>query len=156
MSIPAGTETGKKDPTYKLPILKGQLEITVSPETAFVLPVFGFIGERYQGYPKVPDDQPIPNRDFLAGVHPTLTIDGKTVLSDANKAAYYLPKTDFHPIVHYETPHDNGAVGAVFFQGVAIVIPPLSTGVHKIRLYEPAPIFGVTFDNTWIVTVRPE
>lgn len=140
------------------------MEITVPDGTPFVLPAFGWVGERYEGYPVVPDDQAIGNAALLAGVHPTLTIDGNTLITDANKAAYYIPPTAFDPIIVYPTPSSYGSVAALFFQGCGIVSPPLSAGVHEIHLYEPyiigagvyPPIpdgFGVIYDNTWIVTV---
>ena len=148
-------------------LYRGRLEITLPPGTPFVLPVFAWSGERYKGYPNVPDDPTMANHVLLAGVHPKLTIDGKTVLSDANKADYYVPPTYFDPIVVYPQPTSYGSVAAVFFQGDAIVSTPLTPGVHTIHLYEPyiipagaypgAPAgFGTIYDNTWIVTVRPK
>jgi hypothetical protein len=55
----------------------------------------------------VPDDLPINNAVLVASAHPTLTIDGNVVLTDANKAAYYVPNTMFDPLVVYPTPMDR-------------------------------------------------
>jgi hypothetical protein len=131
-----------------------------------VLPEFAWEGERYEGYPDVPDDVPMADSVLLAGVHPTLTIDGETVLSDANKSDYYIPPTYFDPIVVYPEPTSYGSVAAVFFQGDGVVFHPLSPGVHTIHLYEPYIIppgaypplplgFGLIYDNTWTITVAP-
>jgi hypothetical protein len=103
----------------------------------------------------------------LASGHPSLTIDGRTIITDANKAAFYIPATDFDPILVYPTPSSYGSVGAVSYQGVVFVSPPLTPGRHVIHLYEPL-IFpagayaglpdglGLVYDNTWIVTVKPK
>ena len=90
-------------------------------------------------------------------------IDGREIVSDLNKAAYYIPSTEFNPIVVYPTPTSYGSVAALAYQGYAIVSPPLSVGTHVIKLYEPyilespeSPVsLGVIYDNTWIVTVTP-
>ena len=122
-------------------LYRGKLEITVTEGTPFVLPEFAWVGERYQDYPTVPDDLPISDRVLLAGVYPKLTIDGKTVLSDANKAAYYVPVTPFDPIVVYPTPSSYGSVAALFFQGDGIVSKPLPLGRHVIHLYRDCTSF---------------
>ncbi len=159
MPLPVGeliSGSGTSDDPF---LFRGQLEITLPPGTPFVLPEFAWVGERYEGYPAVPDDSPIPDDVLLAGVHPVLTIDGRTVLSDANKAAFYVPPTPFDPIVVYPEPSSYGSVAAVFFQGDGIVSPPLPPGVHVIHLYEPWIIPGLIaliYDNTWIVTVSPK
>ena len=168
MPLPVGTNVNNGTFTPDDPaLLVGQLEITLPPGTPFVLPAFAWIGERYEGYPTVPDDLPMDNALALGTAHPLLTIDGRTVLSDANKAAFYIPPTYFDPIVEYPTPSSYGSVAAVFFQGVGFVSPPLSVGVHVIHLYEPWIIpagaypglpggVGMIYDNTWIVTVAPK
>jgi hypothetical protein len=152
-----------EDPAY----LKGELEITLPAGTPFVLPEFAWVGERYaQPDPGWPDDPPMDNAVALRDVSVTLTIDGKTVISDANKAAFYIPPTAFDPIVVYPQPSSYGSVAAVFYQGVGCVVLPLTPGVHVIKLYEPYiilpgdyPLFpdgyGLIYDNTWIVTVLP-
>jgi hypothetical protein len=167
MPLPVGEQTGGDWTPTNPAVLVGQLEITLPPGTPFVLPVFAWVGERYEGYPAVPDDPPMDNAVALSSVHPVLTIDGRTVLSDANKAAFYIPPTAFDPIVAYSTPTDYGAVGAAFFQGVGIVSPPLPVGRHVIHLDEPLIIppgaysglpdgIGLIYHNTWIVTVTPK
>ena len=143
-------------------LYRGTIEVNLTPGTPFVLPEFAWIGERYNN--GTPDDVPIDNAVALRGSHPLLTIDGKVVLSDRNKAQYYVPATRFDPPVLYPAPSSYGSVAALSFQGVTVVGLPLSKGVHIIHLYEPITIpagayiglpagLGLIYDNTWIVTV---
>ena len=163
LPIPPG-EYVDGDGTPDSPALyRGELEITLRPGTPFVLPLGTWTVERYEGYPGVPDDPAIANRVFLAGVSPSLNIDGREVVSHRNKAAFYVPLTAFDPIVVYPEESSYGSVAAVAFQGYGIVSPPLSVGTHVMHLYEPYIIdshsfpyqIGVIYDNTWRVTVTP-
>jgi hypothetical protein len=137
-------------------VLVGELAITLRPGTSFVLPLVGIVGERYEGYPGIPDDDPA----FVAKTtrSANLTIDGRTVVSDANDDAFFIPVTFFNPIVVYPEPTSYGSVAAVWFDGIGIVSPPLPVGVHVIHLDATQIIpgvFGATLDNTWTVTVTP-
>ena len=159
LPLPAGVCNGNWTPSDPA-VCVGELEITLRPGTPFVLPLAAWIAERYQGYPTTPDDPSVPDGTFLAGVSPSFYIDGREIVSGGNKAAYYVPTTEFDPIVVYPTPSSYGSVAALRFQGYGIVSPPLSVGTHVIKLYEPyiieSPIaYGVIYDNTWIVTVTP-
>jgi len=137
-------------------LLKGKLEITLPAGTPFVLPLFAWVTERYNN--GTPDDVSLANTVALGGAHPVLTIDGKTVISDANKAAFYIPPTPFDPIIVYPTPSSYGSIAALSFQGIGVVGHPLSVGRHVIHLYEPLIYpslgLGLIYDNTWIVTVK--
>jgi hypothetical protein len=162
LALPAGVCTGAGTPTDPA-VCVGQLAITLRPGTPFVLPLAVWTVERYIGYPVTPDDPAIPDKAFLQGVTPSFSIDGRAIVTDSNKAAYYVSPTEFNPIVVYPTPTSYGSVAAVAYQGYAIVSPPLSVGTHVIKLYEPyilespeSPVsLGVIYDNTWIVTVTP-
>ena len=156
MPLPYGEYAGgsgtKDDPL----VFVGQLEITLAPGTPFVLPLLAWIGERYDGYPEVPDDEPFPDDDFIEWVHPNLTIDGKTIMSDDNKAAFYIGPTWFDQPIMYPEPGEYGSVAAIWFQGFGIVSPPLSVGEHVIHLWEPFTLPDypyIVYDNTLIVTV---
>jgi hypothetical protein len=161
LPLPAGEYVSGSGTPDDPALYRGQLAITLRPGTPFVLPLAVWTVERYQGYPTTPDDPPIPDAAFIAGVSPSLYIDGREIVSGGNKAAYYVPLTAFDPIVVYPAPTSYGSVAAVAFQGYGIVSPPLSVGTHVITLYEPYIIqspplsFGVIYDNTWIVTVTP-
>jgi hypothetical protein len=118
-----------------------------------VLPLAALVGERYNN--GLPDDDPTLFTNLLDGISPNLTIDGRTIVSDANKAAFYVPATFFDPIVIYPEPTSYGSIAGIWFQGIGIVSPPLPVGVHVIHLYETYSLFAVVYDNTWIVTVTP-
>ena len=169
MPLPAGELISGTGTPADPALYRGTVEISLTPGTPFVLPEFAWIGERYEGYPTVPDDLRMANSVALASGHPRLTIDDKVVMSDANKAAFYVPPTPFDPIVVYPTPSSYGSVAAVFYQGVGCVVLPLTPGRHVIHLYEPFIIpagaypglpdgFGVIYDNTWVIRVaeKPE
>ena len=159
LPLPAGrliTGAGTpKDPA----LYRGQLRITLPPDTPFVLPLAGWTVERYND--GTPDDPSIPDAEFLTRVSPSLYIGAKSVVADANKLAFYVPPTAFDPIVIYPTPTGYNSYAAVAYQGYGIVHRPLPVGRHVIHLYEPYIVnsvglsFGVIYDNTWIVTVTP-
>jgi hypothetical protein len=145
-------------------LLRGSLSITLDTSTPFVLPAFAWTREKYLDDSVDPD---FPDSLALASADPSLTIDEETVLSEANKAAYYVPVTAFDPLVVYPAPTDYGSVAAVSTQGVGIVAKALSEGVHVIHLYEPIIIpagaysglpdgIGLIYDNTWTVTVQKQ
>jgi hypothetical protein len=165
MPLPTGVQAGgtgtPKDPA----VYVGQLEITLQPGTPFVLPLYSWLRERYKDWPGVPDDPPLSDAVGLASGHPKLSIDGETIITDANKAAFYVPDTNFNPILVYLTPSSSGSVAAISYQGVVFVSPPLTAGTHVIQLYVPLIIeagtyvglpdgLGIVYDNTWIVTVE--
>lgn len=59
LPLPAGQQLSgdwsPANPAY----LKGSLELTLPAGPPFVLPQFAWLGERYTGYPGVPDDLPL-------------------------------------------------------------------------------------------------
>ncbi len=167
MPLPASEQTAGSWTPDDPAILEGQVEITVPPGTPFVLPEMAWVCERYEGYPGVPDDPPMTDAEFLKAVAPLLVIDGKTVMTDANKASFYVGVTPFDPVVIYPAPSSYGSVAAVSFQGLGIVSPPLPVGKHTVSLVEPyivqpgdysalpAYSIGLVYKNTWIITVSP-
>ena len=166
MPLPAGAYISGSGTPADPALYRGQLEITLIAGTPFVLPEFAWVWERYNN--GTPDDVLMPDSVALANAHPRLTFDGRTVLSDANKAAYYVPHTAFDPIVVYPAPTSYDSIAALSFQSVGVVGEPMSVGRHVIHLYEtliapdgaapavPPGGIGVIYDNTWIVTVLPE
>jgi len=163
MPLPAGEQVSGSWTPEDPAVLEGLLEVTLPPGTPFFLPEFSWLTELYEDGSVDPqlDDAVVLNSTSV-----TLTIDGKTVISDANKADFYVPATVFDPFLEYPEPSGYGSVGGVSYQGVGVVGLPLSPGVHTIHLYEPI-IFepgdyaglpgglGMVYDNTWIVTVEP-
>jgi hypothetical protein len=156
MPLPAGDPvSGTGTPEDPL-VLVGELAITLPPGTPFVLPLVATVGERYEGYPGVPDDDPA--LATAAQMSANLTIDGRTVVWDANQAAFTVPVTFFDPVVTYPEPTSYGAVAAVWFTGIGIMSPPLPVGEHVIQVDSSLifpPYFGLIFHNTWTVTVAP-
>ncbi len=153
--------------TYEDPVqFSGTLEITLPVATPFMLGTYSWIGEKYLDGS---EDAYLNDNAVLDVVHPKLKIDGITVLSEQNKARYYVPTTEFDPTIEYEEPTTYGAIGAFYFTGIVFPGKPLSPGVHKIHLYQSILIpygkdevfdsffgpdgHGVIYDLTWIVTV---
>jgi hypothetical protein len=144
-----GDITNPDDPAYFL----GELAITIPAGTPIVLPVFSVLFEMYQDGTS---DTPYQDNQLLASVHPALIIDGVVVLTDANKADYYVPQTYFDAPIYYPEPSPYGSVAVVFFQGAGVVVKPLAPGQHTIHLLEPwvfPPYWSLVFDNTWHITV---
>ena len=56
----------------------------------------------------------------------------------------------YNPILYVE---EEGWLADIFVQGVGFICPPLSVGEHTLHLDEVWPAFGVTYDNTWNITV---
>lgn len=156
MPLPAGVQDGGSWTADDPAILVGELEIALRPGTPFVLPLLGLVGERYSAATGLPDDDSAFYADTMMSAN--LTIDGRTVVSDANEAAFFVPVTSFDPIVIYPEESAYGSVAAIWFESIGIVSPPLPVGVHVIHLDATLIVPGVlgeVFDNTWIVTVTP-
>jgi hypothetical protein len=103
----------------------------------------------------------------LSSADITLSIDGKVVINNDNKAEFYVPATYFPEMVEYPTPSSYGSIGALFYQGVGFVSQPLSVGTHVVHLLEPLIIpagayppladgIGLIYDNTWVIKVVPK
>ena len=129
MPLPAGEYISGAGTPDDPALYRGHLEITLRPGTPFVLPLAAWTVERYNN--GNPDDPSIPDADFLAGVSPSLYIDGRSVVSDSNKAAFYVPLTAFDPIVIYPAPTS--------YNSYAVVIPGP-------RYREPAAVRGKACD----------
>lgn len=161
MPLPSGQQLAGSGTPEDPAILRGQIEVTLTADTPYVLPEFAWTGEHYND--GQPNDQPIPDEAILDGTAPLLTIDGERVITDCNKESFYVRPTAFNPPVIYPTPSSYHSDSAIFFQGVGFVGRPLSVGEHRIKLIEPFiirtgaipgfPGFGVVFDNTWIIHV---
>ncbi len=150
-------------------LFRGEAEYTLKPGTPIFEDILSWYGERYEGYPTVPDDPPMPDALFLECSHIVVTIDGRTIISDENKADFYLPETPLDPIVAYPAPTPSGSVAAVYIQGVSLLSPPLPPGRHVIHSYfafilpagsYPSPSYvggiGYCVDITVTVTVSPD
>lgn len=109
-------------------------DIEVKPGTAFVLPIALWLG--FEGDPEL---QP---SDFFGAV----TLDGKPIAE---------PNIDY---LVGPTPVDPPLFGVVtFYQGLGVVIKPLTPGMHTIELYSSinSPDGFSEFTNTWNIVVTP-
>ena len=153
LPMPAGDFVGGSGTEDDPLVFAGQLEITLASGTPFVLPLFAWIGERYEDGS---EDPTIPDDELIALIHPNLTIDGKTIMSDDNKVAFYIGPTWFDQPIMYPEPDEYGAFAAIWFQGFGIVSQPLSVGEHVIHLWEPFTLPDypyIVYDSTLFVTV---
>jgi hypothetical protein len=93
-----------------------------------------------------------PLMDAVTDLH--ATIDGEAV---EDLAAYRVQS----PLYSFSAPADNvlfvpGPVsGQSVSDGYWLFIPPLSAGQHTLRFGGTIPLFGLTLDVTYNVTVRP-
>jgi hypothetical protein len=118
-----------------LPIVgDSPFSIEVGPGTALVLPIAMWLG--FEGDPVL-----VPS-DFFGAV----TLDGQPIAE---------PNVDF---LVGPTPVDPPLFGVVtFFQGLGVVIKPLTPGTHTIELFSSinTPEGLAEFTNTWNITVAP-
>jgi hypothetical protein len=145
-------------------VLAGEMEYMLKPGTPFVLVAANYYRELYQdGSIHLPMTEALQLED----VNLVITIDGETVVSEANEAAFYVPETRFDPIIFYPTPTFYGSVAALYFQGFCFVHPPLQPGRHLMHLHVswniPAGVQpnipdgqGSIGDANWTITVSPK
>ena len=156
MPLPQGDQVGGDGSPGNPAIFIGELDITLHPGTPFVLPLVNVVGETYDPSTGIPDD-PTSLGD-TAQMSVNLTIDGRTIVSAANQAAFFVPTTLFDPVVIYPEETFYGSTGAIWLTGIAVVGQPLSVGKHVIHLDATLilpGVFGEIFHNTWTVTVSP-
>ena len=129
-------ETRVKNAAF-LPIIgESPFSVEVEPGTALVLPIALWLG--VEGEPELAPS------DFVGAV----TVDGQPVAE---------PNIDFYVD---PTPIDPPLFGElVYFQGLGVVIKPLTPGAHTIVLFSSVntPDGPAEFNNTWNITVaRPK
>jgi len=121
-------------------------DIEVAPGTALVLPIAGYIG--------FPTDEPLEPTAFFGEV----TLDGQPI-AEPNEDYYFGP-TAFDPPIILD--FGGGFVFTLaYFQGLGVVIKPLTPGTHTIELFSivdaTANNEGVSeFTNIWNITVLPK
>jgi hypothetical protein len=160
LPIPLDTD-GIPEIIDDVPTWSGHLDIEVEVGTALVLPMVIWTGESYDPDTGLPDDEPLPDAWFGDIVWGDVMLDGKPILEP--NAAYYVGPVYLDPPIIYDEPSDYGSISAIFFQGIACVINPLSPGEHEIDLYSTFDLrneseygWGVAFDNSWKITVKPK
>jgi len=154
MPLPTGTPNDEKPP-----ISVGELNVTLRPGTAFVLPILTWIGETY--VENLPNDTPLGEVNF-SGATVKVTLDGQTLLDSTTEAIgkYYYGVVTYNPPLIYPEPQPRGenatAKGVIFAQGLGFVHNPLSVGKHTLELYAVSTGLGFGYHNTWHITVDPK
>lgn len=117
-------------------------EVEVKPGTALVLPIALWLG--------FPGDPVLGVSNFSGAV----TLDGLPIA--VPNEDYYVGPTNLDP------PIILGEDTVAFYEGLAVVIKPLTPGEHTILLYSTITIplpddtnFVAEFSNTWNITVFP-
>ncbi len=136
-------------------VFTGELDFELPAGQGFVLPMFVWLGETYEGGDPPDDDPSMPPEAFFTGMDLVLTLDGEVLLdsADGNLADYYTDAEDFAETITYATPTDYGAVGPMWVKGVGVLHAPLATGAHVLHLEELNSDAGVGYSNTWNITV---
>jgi hypothetical protein len=128
---------------------------TLAASNGFVLPMFVWVGERYNNGD--PDDDPAePSKDFFLATDVTVTLDGTQIIpgEDGKLDQFFFEPVFFDAPIAYETPTDYGADAALWVKGIGFLHAPLPTGAHTLHLVERNEEAGVGFDNTWTLTVN--
>lgn len=147
LPIPNGTDEDEDG------VFTGELDFELPASQGFVLPMFVWIGETYEGGDPPDDDPSMPPEAAFVGMDLVLTLDGEEILNTAGLGGYYFDATDFAETIVYETPTDYGAIGAIWVKGVGVLHAPLTPGAHVLHLEELNEELGLGFSNTWNITV---
>lgn len=155
------------DFTFENPgILRGEATVSYPTGSKFILPIAVWYGEAYQPDADVPanPDPPVP-REFFELSIVEVALDGKPLVTEANKMAWYVGPQAFDPPIVYDEPTDYGSIAALFVQGFVTRFGPLTPGTHQVTLrsslflppggYPNVPDgLGVIFENTWTIHIQ--
>ncbi len=138
----------------------GEKDFTVKPGTKLVLGILAWIGETYDPAFKIPDDTPWPMSSFLPPEgEAVITLDGVELIKASNLAEFYYGPVSFKEPIMYAEPTSYHSIGAIWVQGIGIVLQPLTPGKHTLTLYSWDKWQGIYGDagqgwfNTWHITV---
>jgi hypothetical protein len=145
----------------------GEMNVTVKPGTKIVLGVLSWIGETYQDHNGVlgshdPDDPAWVKGDFLPpNGEAVIKLDGVPLVDASNLGDFYFGPINFKETLWYGAATSYGSTGAIYVQGIGVVLPPMSAGTHTLTLYSWDAWRGLYGDggagwfNTWHITVQP-
>ncbi len=145
----------------------GETALTVKPGSKLVLGILAWIGETYQDHNGVigshqPDDTPWPPEMLLPPqAEATITLDGSPLMTVDNMAKFYYGPADFKETIWYAAASSYGSTGAIWVQGIGIIIPPLSAGEHLLQLkswdanFSDGAGHSLGWVNTWHISVTP-
>lgn len=157
-----------------------ETNVTMKTGTKFVLPILCWYGETYDpnwidpmtGVP-IPDDQPWSQDWFLPPLGEVeVLLDGVPLVNAANQADLYFGPIAFKDTIWYDEASVYHSIGAIWCQGIGVIVPPLSAGKHTLTLYswdswqwlyedydentnEQRTWHGIGWQNTWHITVQP-
>ena len=145
----------------------GEQNLTVAPGNKLVLGILAWIGETYQDHngivgAGIPDDVAWP-KGMLTSPHAEaeIMLDGKTLMTTDTMGAFYYGPINFKETMWYPAASSYGSTGAIWVQGIGIVIPPLTPGEHTLTLYSWDEYFldadghKLGWFNTWQISVKP-
>jgi hypothetical protein len=169
----SGTGEGRADDRVFLPLpmatdpdmdgtLTGEIDVTLQEGEGFMLPMFVWIGETYEGGAPADDDPAMfPDALFTGeAMDVTITLDGETILSSETDdlTDFFSGMQTFDPRIDYATPieyaPDVHAIAAIWLKGIGFLHGPLSPGEHTLHLVEHNSDAMVGFDNTFHITVE--
>lgn len=167
LPIPEG-EYVEGDFTFENPgLLRGQASVSYPTGSKFILPIVVWYGEAYLPDADVPvnPDPPVP-REFFELSIVEVALDGKPLVTEANKMRWYVAPQEFDSPIVYDEPTDYGSIAALFVQGFITRFGPLTPGTHTLTLrsslslppggYPNVPDgLGVIFENTWTIQIVP-
>jgi hypothetical protein len=131
--------------------------VTVKAGTFLFLDIDSMWGELYaDGSTDDPNGEwfGIPISAWPSMVTSSQTLDGRPVRIDPQD--YFISTTWFDQPIPYGETSSWDSVGAVWFQGFGFLIKPLTPGVHTLTSHVEDGFFGLSWDDTWTITVLPE
>ncbi len=138
----------------------GEMSLTVKPGTKLVLGILAWIGETYDPTFDIPDDTPWPMSSFLPPEgEAVVKLDGVELMNASNLKDFYYGPAWFKEPIMYPEPSSYHSIGAIWVQGIGIVLKPLTPGEHTLTLYSWDNWQGIYGDpgqgwfNTWHITV---
>jgi hypothetical protein len=145
------------------PIGIGEMNLTVKPGNKLVLGILSWIGETYDPAYNIADDAPWPMSNFLPPEgEVVITLDGVEIINSTNLKDFYFGPVSFKEPIMYAEPTSYHSIGAIYVQGIGIVLKPMTPGKHTLTLYSwdrwqgfygPN---GQGWFNTWHITVAPQ
>ncbi len=143
-------------------VARGELDLTVQPGAKLALGILAWIGETYDPAYRIPDDTPWEMSSFLPPEgEVVITLDGVELINPANLKDFYYGPVWFKEPIMYAEPSSYHSIGAIYVQGIGLVLQPMTPGKHTLTLYSWDYWQGGYGDagqgwfNTWHIAVAP-
>jgi hypothetical protein len=156
-----GSELIGLDPNNPdLLIYEGSLDLTLRPGTPLVISQQMY-GETY--LEDFPDDDPqiLVDLGVVETSETLVRLDGVPLMqgTGAGLKKFLVGPVYFDEPIFYDEPQPRvpnvNAVGAIWFQAIGFVYPPMAVGEHTLEIVSTLPAFNVEFRYTWHITVAP-